>query len=315
MKNSIRSAVLAAAVAGAFGFAPTANADVLATSVIQLSNLLFSNNATGITLDITDFALINGQRALTYTNTGDVGASFTGFPSAGVAGSGTPLDLPLVCSGPSCPPPTITANGFQAQLIPGSGNFAAGDQNELGAPITGLGLPTPAQVESGAWGHIETGASGVASGTANNGLTGSFIFTLGTSMAVDIDFAATYAKQASVTAGELFPAFAQSRGTTNFNIVDLTTGTTVYNFSPADLNWNISLNAPIGSGLTINLGNTNQLFSDTTPVLTGGVPYQLSMREETLADVQRIPEPGTLALLGAALLGLFGLGRRKLTLE
>jgi hypothetical protein len=64
-----------------------------------------------------------------------------------------------------------------------------------------------------------------------------------------------------------------------------------------------SLNAPLGIDVeTIYSGSKS--FSFTTPVLVAGNLYQLSARNNSNADVQRIPEPGELALLGIGLIGM-----------
>jgi hypothetical protein len=304
LKNPVLAVALSASLAIS---AQSAQADVLATSTLQLNNLLFSNATTGVTLDSSNFAL------LTYTNTGDVSSAFSGFASAGTSGVGTPLDLPLICSGPSCPAPGLTPNGFEPLASPPAGSFAAADQNELGFPISGLGTPVGADVESGSWGQIQTLVNGVATSTANNGLSGSFVFALNNSTAVDIDFLATYYHEVAITSDENFPTAAQSRARTNFNIINLSAaGALVFDWSPTDLNWNSSLNAPLPIDVSIPVGAIGQAFNNETPILTAGTLYQLTMTAETLADVQRIPEPGTLALLGLALLG-FGFARRKLT--
>lgn len=317
MTQSLRAKALTVAIASAavFGFtAGTAQADVLATSMIQLDGFLLKKGPGGPVLDSSDFSF------LTYTNTGDVSASFAGFAGASSpSGTGTPLDLALVCSGPSCggpnsPPAGLTENGFQPLGSPGLlGNFAAADQNESGAPITGIGIGTPAKVESAAYIQIGYPNGGVASGTANNGLSGTFEFTLASATAIDLSFLANYYNEVYVSAGEVFPAFAQSRGNVSFTFRNLSAGgALVDTYAPTALNWNNALNAPLPGAFSISDSGVGVAFAHLTPVLTAGTLYQFSFSVQNLADGQRVvPEPGTLALVGLTLVGL-GLTRRRL---
>ncbi|HDZ78662.1 MAG TPA: PEP-CTERM sorting domain-containing protein, partial [Gammaproteobacteria bacterium] len=88
-------------------------------------------------------------------------------------------------------------------------------------------------------------------------------------------------------------------------------GSTVWTYSPdlfGDGVKSLSLNAPTPLGLDFEIiRDTGGAvgFTNTTPGLLAGNPYQLSARITTLADSARIPEPMILSLLG---LGLFGLG-------
>jgi hypothetical protein len=61
---------------------------------------------------------------------------------------------------------------------------------------------------------------------------------------------------------------------------------------------------------SFDIGQTLSNFSITLTGLTTGT-YSLSLNANTSVNVGRIPEPGTIGLLGAALAGLGFAGRRK----
>ena len=304
MAKSLANSVLAIALAALLSVtAETTRAGVLATATIELENLLFRHTG-GAILDVsTDFAFLN------YSNTGATAVSFTGTANQNFAGTNTPLDLGLICNGSGCAGSGLTNNGFQ-HLAAVTGSFAAADQLESGFPVTGLGLPVGATVSSGAWGQIQAG-SAVGNANSNNGLTASLEFVTNFSGTVDIEADFDYFWKVLLSAGELAGSFAHSSGVVTFNLVDLTNGVPVFNFVPAGLNWDFSLNGPAPIDLMLTDSGVGS-FSFTTPMLFAGNRYQLTAREVTLAEVTRVPEPGTLALLGLALLGL-ALTRRALS--
>jgi len=298
VSKSLRLSAVAAAFAASMVMQP-AQADVLATSVIELSNLTFNHTGGAALNAATDFSF------LTFQNTGAEAVTYTGTANQNLSGIGTPLDLPLICNGGGCGTSGLTNNGFQP-LATVTGNFAAADQNEKGSPILGLGQPLGATVSSGAWGQVQTGAN-VGNANANNGLQARFTFATNFTGSVDITGNYDYFWKLLLGAGELPGSIAHSSGVVHFGVVDLTTGLTVLDFNPLGLNWDFSFNGPG----PIAFGDSNSGSFSTTFAVVAGNNYQLTAREVTLAEVTRAPEPGTLALFALGLLG-FALPRLKI---
>lgn len=303
MSKSLKISALAITVAATLGAVQPARADILSTSVIELSSLLFSHTG-GATLNAsTDFS------SLSYSNTAALAVTFSGTPNFNTSGSGTPLDLALHCNGSGCGTSGLTNNGFQ-HLTTVTGSFGAADQNESGFPIAGLGSPTGATVSSSAYGQVQTPANAIGNANSNNGLSAQIIFAPTFTGTVDISADFNYFWKVFLGAGEKAGSFTHSSGVVSFGLVDLSTGSQVFNFLPAGLNWDFSLNGPAPIDLTLTNSNSGS-FLFTTPTLTAGDLYQLTAREVTLAEVTAVPEPGTIALFGLGLLGLTFV-RRKL---
>src|SRR5581483_4067878 len=178
MFKPIKSSVIALGIAASIGVASTAQADALAVSDILLSNLLFGNGTR--TLDFSDFT------ALTFTNSGQVTAQL-GAGSQTFAGNTTPLDL-YACVGTGCP----ANNTFPFTPPPPVNTFSTADQLEQGAPITnvpnGTGgvLSTGATVDAGT--YVSLASANVGNAQSKNGLSSTFLFTLGSTTPVTITF-------------------------------------------------------------------------------------------------------------------------------
>lgn len=337
MNVTFKKTALAALTAGLLGAVVSggAQADVMATSFVEIDELIFTDADSGEILDFVD--TFGGN--LTFTSTADTFVQLDGFGTD--SGTATnpptnPIDLPSICVGDGCNP--VVENTYPVLSGGAVGNYSAADQNEFGAPISGVpdgGGPgstfsTPAEANNGAYVGIETiTASGSA--TANNNLNSSFVFTVEEAIAVEISFDARAYLEAYVDGDEIFPGFATAAYKIEFAIADLDSGgVTIFNWAPdgADggilggtenddpfsLNATVSLNAPLPGDLsntggihTVGVASTGT-YSATTLTLTPGTLYQLSVRNTAEADAGRVtvavPEPSVLALLGFGLLGM-----------
>lgn len=304
-KTSVALAAAGLLVAVASG---NAQAYVMASAVVQLQDFTLSYNGSGVALAASDFT------SLTYTSTGAYSGTLPGTPGFNSSSSATPVNLPAVSVGSGSGALALANDAFPHLAAAPVGNYAAADQFEAGAPITGLpGLALGAQIADAAYAGLTT-QSALSHSQSTNNLQSSFVFALGKGGAIDLSFAAKAYLQVAVSAGEIAPGFANASYEQVFSLVDLTTGLTVFTYTPeffADGTNTLSLNAPLPGDT--QLTRENLAFVDylaTTPVLTAGTLYQLSIRTNTNADAQRVPEPSTLALLGLGFLG-FGFGAKR----
>ncbi|MBV1929884.1 MAG: PEP-CTERM sorting domain-containing protein [Gammaproteobacteria bacterium] len=322
MKNikTTKSSMAAVAVAGSFALlgASAVQADVLATSVLQINNLTFSKTG-GATLDIADFG-----GGITYTSTADISAELGGVTVSDSDSTilAATIDLAPACVG-TCP--AIVDNAFpifSAGAGDPSSQFAAADQYQADSPISGIGAAVGADIESSA--YVSLLGQNTGSSTGNNNLNSSWVFA-GYSGSIDVDFDATAYLEAFVSPDSLFPSFATASYSVVFTVVDLSlgglvvdnwvVGSTIDADNPFSLNDTRSANSPFANGLPLyagaGLGAANSgHFTYTSSVYDASHAYQLSTRATTTADATMVPEPGMIALLGAGLLGL-GFSRKR----
>jgi hypothetical protein len=130
-----------------------------------------------------------------------------------------------------------------------------------------------------------------------------------------IAFDATPYAQAFVSGDAGPTSNANARMSWSINILDLTTGTTVFSFAPDELNALsiVSRTDGLPGTTTYNGALAVFAFSEITPLLAAGNTYQITIQHNTLANAlqQEVPEPGTLAIVAAGLLSMSLLSRRR----
>ncbi len=288
-----RLAMPLAAAVGAFAIvaaAHDAEASAVAYSNLHISNLRIVNSFFD-TRDASDFSNLQvGNSTNAEANLGGSGVSDDSLTSGS-------SDVPLQCLGAACG--GIAENDFSQQS---SGVFSRGDALLQGSLITGLEDPAPAEAES--VGELRLDGDSASNGSTV-GTTTSFEFALEEADTLIFVFEATPYLNVAVEDGT-----GQAQASTAFSItITDQDGAQAFAFAPDRLNTSRG-----------QLNEGEKIYDPGTVSYTG-VAYGLNSDEqytltinhqsETSGTFTAVPEPGTLMMLGAGLLGLGAVGRRR----
>lgn len=323
-------AVLAGALAS-FGLASAAYAGGIAQAQVSLQNFTLSNNTTGTVLNAqTDFTGLDASDAA------QLSVLLNGVGPAPVGGAGLPVspptDLKQLCNtGANCVAP-FGENDYTRHTVPPTTNIARADQKLTGTIISGLGEPTGATSDLVSEVQLTTAGNGNANTTSGTG--GTFLFTVANNgLNVRITFDASSWQISQVSPG----TSAITGQSLSFDLVNVNTGATVFQWAPNGQAGGIvggtEISDPfsLGSGTSASSLNNGPnclqngvsvagcipgavsfaTFEAVTNALSSGVLYQLTFAQSTQSSLRvvSIPEPNSLALLGALVM-LFGVGGR-----
>ncbi len=326
--QQIRYTAIVAALAG-IAVASPASANVVATSILDISNLKFVNNTTNETLNNVNNVQVTGGN-----NYGNTSADLFSVP-----GTQTDTQSATIFSSPGVF--SSTGGAFNGDQVfegsgamradndyslrtappPGATNSFAYANNELNGTsidldIDGDGvIDLVAGVSARTISMVELNTTDVGNALSNTGTNFTFDFISLTDQTVRFDFDYVIQALAYVEPGSATPSTATAGVSWN---IQLTDGTTTQSYNPNALNLTSSRTDTF-AGLT-NQFNTSGSFGAGPNALVfqliAGTTYQVGITHNTQVNAtstipQVVPEPGILALLGLGLAAFAVPGARR----
>ncbi|HEX8603189.1 MAG TPA: EDSAP-1 family PEP-CTERM protein [Pseudoduganella sp.] len=299
----INKALLVTAVAAACGM-QSAGASTYASAILDISNFRILNNQ-GKVYKNSDFLKLIG------INDAHATASLNA-DSKSLSAIGPRPDVAHQCVGAPCP--AFGENNFTpSSSLPMSGNFGYADQYMTGSAISMNGATAGAHSQTRA--DVATSLNmQFANSNSSVGSSNTMSFRLGSSDTMTVMFdAKPFAVAYSSPQGRPVTT-ANARISWSVNIVDLSTGTSVFSYAPDEINGMSTVSRTHGNNGMSQYGAPGGVYHlmKKSPQLLANHDYQITVQQNTLVSAlqQEIPEPGSLAIVGTGLLAMVG-GRRS----
>ncbi|HQC73190.1 MAG TPA: PEP-CTERM sorting domain-containing protein, partial [Candidatus Competibacteraceae bacterium] len=315
-----KSTLVAAILASTLGL--TVSADALAgaysAAKMDLTNIKIAKEDGG-NLSTKDFTLLSGG----ITNSTDASGKYeepviTGSNLGDTDSANDSTLLPnldaFACQGPGCG--TVTNNSFTLAGPPANSAYSMGDTQLTGSIVdvydpTGTTLLQAAGARAAflVENNLTNTSEGSSSANLNLSVDIEFIANLTDELILTLDYLA-YAV-ANVTPNGLPGSNADASFNWSWSLKDISNPNNTISIdkdSPTALNSGpVAVNNP---GTDTGGSLTSGSYSYTTNTLTAGTAYRLSIAQIGQANATfKVPEPGSLAMLGIGLLGMVGVGR------
>jgi hypothetical protein len=307
--TKLKLTAIMASLAGMTFISPV-SANVIATSILDISNLKFTDTQGNTLNNITDIDIRAGNNfgnlsANLFSVAGDDSSAQNEniFLSPGVLNpTGGSFDGDQVCQGDCMP---RAENDYTFRVVPPSAttsysyadNILTGTSIDLDINGDGI-IDIFAGVNASTIAEVMLNTSDTGNATSTTGTNFTFDFLALQDQEVLLSFDYLIQALAFVEPGSLAPSSATAGVSWNISLTD---GITTQTYNPNQLNLSSS-RTDIFSGLTNqNSGGQQSLqFS-----LTGGTLYQVSITHQNQvnasSNVAQVPEPNMLALLGLGL--------------
>ena len=312
-------AALVAALCAGVGATQNASAAALAQSVFDVTAFSILKSDGSAFNPATDFDRIVAS------NSGIAAANLSGFPSisSGPLVSPFAIDVPAQCLG-ACP---FANNDFSHHIAPPVlSQYSRGD-----ALLSGNAL-TPGGANASTLGEVSLTSKGVGASSATLGVSAEFSFSLTSDQKVRFAFNALPYLFTFLDANTADPRIAQASLSWNIEIDLLGPGgsrTQVFDWSPNGLAGGIVGGTELSDPCTLNTtravlspgtsqynpGACNGYLAETDLLLASNT-YSLTLHHDSFANATftaptKMPEPGTILIMGAGLLGLGLVQRRR----